>query len=129
MTNANHQKGPPGENGIPGRSFSEEEVRDICYNVLRSQLEELTANLQGPPGPPGVGKRGQAGPQGPQGKFTDCACGFSVSTFISSQVHPETKEEQGREDSRDFLVCQDLTASKDFKVNKAKKVTKENAAR
>lgn len=43
-------KGPPGENGIPGRSFSEEEVRDICYHVLRSQLEELTANLQGPPG-------------------------------------------------------------------------------
>lgn len=44
------KQGPPGENGIPGRSFSEDEVRDICFNVLRSQLEELTANLQGPPG-------------------------------------------------------------------------------
>lgn len=43
-------QGQPGENGIPGRSFSEEDVRDICYNVLRGQLEELTANLQGPPG-------------------------------------------------------------------------------
>lgn len=61
------QQGPPGENGIPGRSFSEEDVRDICYNVLRGQLEELTANLQGPPGPPGVGKRGLIGPAGTQG--------------------------------------------------------------
>ncbi|CRL08328.1 CLUMA_CG021352, isoform A [Clunio marinus] len=63
------QQGPPGENGQPGRSFSEEEVREICYSVLRNQLEELTANLQGPQGPPGQpGKRGPQGSQGDQGQ-------------------------------------------------------------
>lgn len=44
-------------NGLPGRSISDEEVRDICFLVLREQLIDLTANLQGPQGPPGpVGK-------------------------------------------------------------------------
>lgn len=43
-------KGPAGENGVPGRSISEDEVREMCFNVLRSHLEVLTANLQGPPG-------------------------------------------------------------------------------
>lgn len=84
----NFFQGAPGENGAPGRSISEDEIKDICYNVLRNQLEELTANLQGPPGnstitvikvhickqiifkgPPGVGKRGQQGQPGPQGEY------------------------------------------------------------
>lgn len=60
------QPGPPGENGLPGRSYSEEDLRDICYNVLRGQLEELTANLQGPAGP--AGQNGKRGPQGPPGE-------------------------------------------------------------
>lgn len=65
-------KGQPGENGIPGRSFTEEDVREICYNVLRGQLEELTARLQGPPGAPGnTGKRGPHGPQGNPGLCID----------------------------------------------------------
>lgn len=50
VKNMRFTQGQPGENGIPGKSYSEEDLRDICYNVLRSQLEELTANLQGPPG-------------------------------------------------------------------------------
>jgi len=39
-------------NGSPGRSVSDDEIREICYNVLREQLVDLTANLQGPQGAP-----------------------------------------------------------------------------
>lgn len=35
--------------------------------IFTEQLEDLTADLQGPPGPPGVGKPGRTGPQGSQG--------------------------------------------------------------
>ena len=44
-------------NGSPGRSVTDEEIRDLCFVVLREQLVELTANLQGPQGQPGpIGK-------------------------------------------------------------------------
>ncbi|XP_066468517.1 collagen alpha-1(XXI) chain [Tiliqua scincoides] len=69
--------GIPGTDGKPGRSFSEEFIRQVCADVLRTQLptilrngrlqhcdhcQSLGASSSGPPGPPGP-----AGPQGPQG--------------------------------------------------------------
>lgn len=50
-----------------GRSISDEEVRQMCYQILREQMEDLVADLRGPPGPPGVGKPGKTGAQGIQG--------------------------------------------------------------
>lgn len=38
---------------MPGRSITDDEIRDICFVVLREQLTDLTANLVGPQGPPG----------------------------------------------------------------------------
>ncbi|XP_070500480.1 collagen alpha-1(IX) chain-like [Chironomus tepperi] len=61
--------GEPGMNGSPGRSVTDDEIRDICYNVLREQLVDLTANLQGPQGAPGQqGRPGKPGPPGPEGR-------------------------------------------------------------
>lgn len=63
-------QGSPGVNGVPGRSVTDEEVAEICRLVLRENLEELTANLQGPVGLPGpLGPKGQIGQPGPQGMF------------------------------------------------------------
>lgn len=42
--------GQTGAPGMAGESFTEDEVRNICYAVLRDQLAELTATLQGPAG-------------------------------------------------------------------------------
>lgn len=47
--------------------MSDEEVRQICFQILREQLEDLVADLRGPPGPEGIGKPGKPGPPGPQG--------------------------------------------------------------
>ncbi|XP_048352900.1 collagen alpha-1(XXI) chain isoform X2 [Sphaerodactylus townsendi] len=68
--------GAPGSDGKPGRGFSEEFIRQVCADVLRTQLPSILQNgrLQhcdhcqshspssGPPGPPGP-----VGPQGPRG--------------------------------------------------------------
>ncbi|XP_062981116.1 collagen alpha-1(XXI) chain isoform X1 [Elgaria multicarinata webbii] len=68
--------GTPGSDGKPGRGFSEEFIRQVCADVLRTQLPTILQNgrLQhcdhcqshgaapGPPGPPGP-----AGPEGPRG--------------------------------------------------------------
>lgn len=39
----------------------------MCFQILREQIEDLVADLRGPPGPPGVGKPGKPGSQGIQG--------------------------------------------------------------
>ncbi|XP_060091187.1 collagen alpha-1(XXI) chain [Heteronotia binoei] len=68
--------GAPGSDGKPGRGFSEEFIRQVCADVLRTQLPSILRNgrLQhcdhcqshnpssGPPGPPGP-----IGPPGPRG--------------------------------------------------------------
>ncbi|XP_034965658.2 collagen alpha-1(XXI) chain [Zootoca vivipara] len=68
--------GTPGADGKPGRGFSEEFIRQVCADVLRTQLPTILQNgrLQhcdhcqsrgpspGPPGPPGP--PGQEGPRG-----------------------------------------------------------------
>ncbi|XP_053142419.1 collagen alpha-1(XXI) chain [Hemicordylus capensis] len=68
--------GTPGSDGKPGRGFSEDFIRQVCADVLRTQLSTMLRNgrLQhcdhcqshgassGPPGPPGP-----TGPQGPRG--------------------------------------------------------------
>nr|XP_056712345.1 collagen alpha-1(XXI) chain [Euleptes europaea] len=73
------ERGSPGASGLdgkPGRGFSEEFIRQVCADVLRTQLPSILRNgrLQqcdhcqshnpssGPPGPPGP-----IGPQGPRG--------------------------------------------------------------
>lgn len=50
-----------------GRGVSDEEVRQICFQILREQLEDIVQDLHGPPGPPGVGSPGRAGPPGNTG--------------------------------------------------------------
>ncbi|KAF7246951.1 Collagen alpha-1(XXI) chain [Varanus komodoensis] len=68
--------GTPGSDGKPGRSFSEEFIRQVCADVLRTQLPTILRNgrLQhcdhcqshaAAPGPPGPA--GPVGPQGPRG--------------------------------------------------------------
>ena len=52
---------------LKGRGVSDEEVRQICYQILREQMEDIVADLRGPPGPPGEGKSGSPGQPGPQG--------------------------------------------------------------
>ncbi|XP_065168716.1 collagen alpha-1(IX) chain-like isoform X2 [Atheta coriaria] len=68
--------GPPGQNGQPGlpglpgpsgRSVGDADIREICLVVLREQLGDIVATLQGPPGPPGISKPGRPGPPGVQG--------------------------------------------------------------
>ncbi|XP_042294317.1 collagen alpha-1(XXI) chain [Sceloporus undulatus] len=67
--------GIPGSDGKPGRGFSEEFIRQVCADVLRTQLPTILRNgrlhcdqcqshaaAPGPPGPPGP-----VGPQGPRG--------------------------------------------------------------
>ncbi|XP_043366325.1 collagen alpha-1(XXI) chain [Dermochelys coriacea] len=68
--------GPPGADGKPGREFSEEFIRQVCADVLRTQLPVIlrSGRLQncnhcqsqsaspGRPGPPGP-----IGPEGPRG--------------------------------------------------------------
>uniref|UniRef100_A0A8C3RRD7 Collagen alpha-1(XXI) chain n=1 Tax=Chelydra serpentina TaxID=8475 RepID=A0A8C3RRD7_CHESE len=68
--------GPPGADGKPGREFSEEFIRQVCADVLRTQLPVIlrSGRLQncnhcqsqsaspGLPGPPGP-----IGPEGPRG--------------------------------------------------------------
>uniref|UniRef100_A0A8C8VL59 Collagen alpha-1(XXI) chain n=1 Tax=Pelusios castaneus TaxID=367368 RepID=A0A8C8VL59_9SAUR len=68
--------GPPGVDGKPGREFSEEFIRQVCADVLRTQLPAIlrSGRLQncnhcqsqtaspGLPGPPG-----STGPEGPRG--------------------------------------------------------------
>ncbi|XP_028676377.1 collagen alpha-1(XXI) chain [Erpetoichthys calabaricus] len=65
--------GPPGPEGRPGRELSEDFIRQICMDVLRSELPSFLHNgrsrscshchiREGPPGPPG-----QNGLQGPRG--------------------------------------------------------------
>ncbi|XP_003226112.1 collagen alpha-1(XXI) chain [Anolis carolinensis] len=67
--------GIPGSDGKPGRGFSEEFIRQVCADVLRTQLPTMLQNGRlhcdqcqshgmalGPPGPPGP-----VGPQGPRG--------------------------------------------------------------
>ena len=39
----------------------------MCFQILREQMEDLVADLRGPPGPPGIGKAGKTGGQGIQG--------------------------------------------------------------
>ncbi|XP_039384267.1 collagen alpha-1(XXI) chain isoform X1 [Mauremys reevesii] len=70
------QPGPPGADGKPGREFSEEFIRQVCADVLRTQLPVIlrSGRLQncnhcqsqsaspGLPGPPGP-----IGPEGPRG--------------------------------------------------------------
>ncbi|XP_032627003.1 collagen alpha-1(XXI) chain [Chelonoidis abingdonii] len=70
------QPGPPGADGKPGREFSEEFIRQVCADVLRTQLPVIlrSGRLQncnhcqsqsaspGFPGPPGP-----VGPEGPRG--------------------------------------------------------------
>ncbi|XP_020637435.3 collagen alpha-1(XXI) chain [Pogona vitticeps] len=76
---AQGERGPPGASGSdgkPGRGFSEDFIRQVCADVLRTQLPTMLRNgrlphcdqcqshagAAGPPGPPGP-----AGPQGPRG--------------------------------------------------------------
>nr|XP_060644072.1 collagen alpha-1(XXI) chain [Anolis sagrei ordinatus] len=67
--------GIPGSDGKPGRGFSEDFIRQVCADVLRTQLPTMLQNgrqhcdqcqshgaAPGPPGPPGP-----VGPQGPRG--------------------------------------------------------------
>ncbi|XP_034292587.1 collagen alpha-1(XXI) chain [Pantherophis guttatus] len=68
--------GIPGSDGKPGRGFSEEFIRQVCADVLRTQLPTILRDrrfqhcdhcqshdaISGPPGPPGP-----TGPQGPRG--------------------------------------------------------------
>lgn len=47
-------------------------LHDVWRYPFTERLEDLTADLQGPPGPPGIGKpgrRGTPGVQGIQGKM------------------------------------------------------------
>ncbi|XP_072565438.1 uncharacterized protein col21a1 [Paramormyrops kingsleyae] len=65
--------GPPGPEGRPGREMSEQHIRQICQDILRSEIPALIQNTQprgcdhchtrsGSPGPPGP-----AGPPGSRG--------------------------------------------------------------
>uniref|UniRef100_A0A8C9V492 Collagen alpha-1(XXI) chain n=1 Tax=Scleropages formosus TaxID=113540 RepID=A0A8C9V492_SCLFO len=65
--------GPPGPEGRPGREMSEQHIRQICRDVLRTEIPSLLHNAQprscdschmrpGSPGPPGP-----VGPQGSRG--------------------------------------------------------------
>ncbi|XP_066553017.1 collagen alpha-1(XXI) chain [Amia ocellicauda] len=65
--------GPPGPEGRPGRELSEEFVRQICRDILRTEIPSLLHNgrargceqcqtREGSPGPPG-----QTGPKGSRG--------------------------------------------------------------
>ncbi|XP_077164750.1 uncharacterized protein LOC143822911 isoform X3 [Paroedura picta] len=68
--------GAPGSDGKPGRGLSEEFIRQVCADVLRTQLPSILRNgrqqhcdhcqspnpSSGPPGPPGP-----IGPPGPRG--------------------------------------------------------------
>ncbi|VEN51634.1 unnamed protein product [Callosobruchus maculatus] len=47
---------------LQGRSFTEDEVRNICAAVWRDQLADLAGTLVGPPGPPGQSRPGKPGP-------------------------------------------------------------------
>uniref|UniRef100_A0A8C5L2X9 Collagen alpha-1(XXI) chain n=1 Tax=Jaculus jaculus TaxID=51337 RepID=A0A8C5L2X9_JACJA len=69
-------QGPPGLDGKPGREFSEQFIRQVCTDVLRTQLPVLLQSgriqtcdhcqsLHGPPGLPGP--PGPTGPEGPRG--------------------------------------------------------------
>ncbi|XP_067841352.1 collagen alpha-1(XXI) chain [Heptranchias perlo] len=75
--------GPPGPEGIPGRVISDEYIRQVCMDVLRTQLSSVLRNQRsqncwhckahkgspGPPGPPGLqGPSGFPGSDGGQGQ-------------------------------------------------------------
>ncbi|XP_041044843.1 collagen alpha-1(XXI) chain-like isoform X1 [Carcharodon carcharias] len=75
--------GPPGPEGISGRAISDEYIRQVCMDVLRTQLSSLMRNQRnqncwhcqthkgspGPPGPPGLqGPPGFPGLDGEQGQ-------------------------------------------------------------
>ena len=134
-------QGAPGENGTPGRSIDEDEIRDICYNILRNQLEELTANLQGPPGktkikyslrvlhfwiqgPPGVGKRGLQGPPGSPGALGE----RGRAGFQGIQGLPGLGGKEINDVADNFklvhLNTKDPKVNQVTKVNKVKRVTK-----
>ncbi|KAI1894737.1 hypothetical protein AGOR_G00118830 [Albula goreensis] len=65
--------GPPGPGGRPGREMSEQHIRQICRDILRTEMPSFLENNHhrscdhcysraGPPGP-----HGPPGPSGPQG--------------------------------------------------------------
>ncbi|XP_010627231.1 collagen alpha-1(XXI) chain isoform X2 [Fukomys damarensis] len=69
-------QGPPGSDGKPGREFSEQFIRQVCTDVLRTQLPvflqseriQNCAHCQLQRGPPGIpGSPGPTGPEGPRG--------------------------------------------------------------
>ncbi|XP_038656571.1 collagen alpha-1(XXI) chain isoform X1 [Scyliorhinus canicula] len=77
------QPGPPGPEGISGRVISDEYIRQVCMDVLRTQLSAVSRNQRnqncwhcqshqgspGPPGPPGIqGPPGFPGLDGEQGQ-------------------------------------------------------------
>ncbi|XP_006033984.1 collagen alpha-1(XXI) chain [Alligator sinensis] len=68
--------GPPGSDGKPGREFSEEFIRQVCTDVLRTQLPAILQSerlhncnhCQTQSAPPGLpGPPGPTGPEGPRG--------------------------------------------------------------
>ncbi|XP_030918619.1 collagen alpha-1(XXI) chain [Geospiza fortis] len=68
--------GPPGSDGKPAREFSEEFIRQVCSDVLRTQLPAILQSgrlqncnhCQSQSAPPGLpGPPGPRGPEGPRG--------------------------------------------------------------
>uniref|UniRef100_A0A8C3RGQ6 Collagen alpha-1(XXI) chain n=1 Tax=Cyanoderma ruficeps TaxID=181631 RepID=A0A8C3RGQ6_9PASS len=68
--------GPPGSDGKPAREFSEEFIRQVCSDVLRTQLPVILQSgrlqncnhCQSQSAPPGLpGPPGPRGPEGPRG--------------------------------------------------------------
>ncbi|NWZ44820.1 COLA1 protein, partial [Brachypodius atriceps] len=68
--------GPPGLDGKPAREFSEEFIRQVCSDVLRTQLPAILQSgrlqncnhCQSQSAPPGLpGPPGPRGPEGPRG--------------------------------------------------------------
>uniref|UniRef100_A0A8C3VC43 Collagen alpha-1(XXI) chain n=1 Tax=Catharus ustulatus TaxID=91951 RepID=A0A8C3VC43_CATUS len=68
--------GPPGSDGKPAREFSEEFIRQVCSDVLRTQLPAILHSgrlqncnhCQSQSAPPGLpGPPGPRGPEGPRG--------------------------------------------------------------
>ncbi|XP_074640773.1 uncharacterized protein LOC141898651 isoform X2 [Tubulanus polymorphus] len=55
-------------NDTKGRSPSVEEIRKICYEILKEQAGDIIRGLRGPRGPVGYGRPGPQGPPGDPGQ-------------------------------------------------------------
>ncbi|KAJ7341138.1 hypothetical protein JRQ81_004912, partial [Phrynocephalus forsythii] len=103
---AQGERGPPGASGSdgkPGRGFSEDFIRQVCADVLRTQLPTLLRNgrlphcdqcqshagAMGPPGPPGP-----SGPQGPRG-FPGLQGNDGVPGLTGAPGHPGARGAKG----------------------------------